>query len=409
MKNKWYWIAVALVFSHSLVAQMDQQKYLNQVKRPFQANLLLNDTLIANNDIVFIGETHGFQANYSIAWDMIETYKQKTNFTYLLAEMDWATAQRLNQYLAEQDTVGLSTLMDESKGSPAWCKERYIFYLKLMALNCRSAQPIRYLGVDVPSGGIRFALEQIRAIQLKYHHSTELTDTWIYNDDLTRSDLKAIEQMLATDDRVDFNAVDRFEYSYQLNNLLQYYRAVDAPTMSGWDRVRDSSMFENYKKLVRFYKLTEEKMIGVWGTIHTYQQPSEGINWFAAQLNNQLGKRIHSCRIFYFDGKCMIPEHWLPGFLTPFESKKKLYCTTRLQNDDSWATGKKEGIKNLRKAVPKRSVQMFDLQQSKSPYASLPLLMLGNNPGKSTTDFFQTAIVVRNGGPTQPLGKNKDP
>lgn len=68
--------------------------------------------------------------------------------------MDWATSQKLNSYLVAEDTVGIKELINKTKSSPAWSKERYQFYKELIDINKTTEKKIMYLGVDIPAGGI---------------------------------------------------------------------------------------------------------------------------------------------------------------------------------------------------------------------------------------------------------------
>ena len=388
-------------------SQSDINEYLNDVKIDFNKSSILPESIISENDIILIGETHGFRDNYTIAYQFISEYKMKTNFEYVLAEIDWASAQELNSILINSDTLKLKAYIDDSKGSPAWCKERYDFYLKLMHLNQSTEKKIKYVGVDIPSGGIKLALLQIKNIQSEYNIDTQFLDSLIERPRLNDSVINHLKHLLTTSSNSKFDTKDLFEYKYQINNIIQYSIASKTTTMKRWDQVRDSCMFENYKLLEKHLNLYNQKMIGIWGSSHVYQKQSEGISWFASKLKKDLNKKIYSYRIFYFDSKCMLHSNWLPGILKVFKSKKKMYLETKLQNDDSFATGKKKGIKDLLKSTSKKSITFFDLTKSNSPYKINPLLVINGNVNWTTTDYFQTAIVVRNSSATEPLGENK--
>jgi len=72
----------------SVNAQDSIVGYLNSVKKNFATEKwLINDSVLMESDIVFIGETHGFKDNYKVGLRLIEEYKIRTDFTYILAEM----------------------------------------------------------------------------------------------------------------------------------------------------------------------------------------------------------------------------------------------------------------------------------------------------------------------------------
>lgn len=399
-------VSLFLLIHCNNFAQNSTEAYLENVKVDFHQEDLISDDVIENNSILLIGETHGFQENYNIAFKMIAEYKRKTNFKYILAEMDWGSAQHLNTLLISQDTLALKALMNESKGSPAWCKERFDFFKKIMTLNQEQQQKIRYIGVDIPSGGIKLTLEIIRDIKAKYNENASFLDSAISNPRLNKALISYLKKLQNSMINIEYNSKDTFEYKFHINNLLNYEAAINTNTQHEWDVVRDSCMFENYKLLEKQYNLYDEKMIGIWGTTHVYQKASEEVNWFASSLKNQLDKQIYSYRIFYIQSECMLPASWLPGFLTVFKSKKKLYYNTKLQNDNSWATGKKDGLKEMSKTVSPKSTVFYDLTKEGSPYKEKPLLVLNSSTDWVTTQYFQTAIIVRNSLATEPLGLN---
>jgi hypothetical protein len=397
-----------LLFCLNAIGQVNILQYLDSVHVDFNEPDIISDHVIQDYDILFIGETHGFHDNYTIAWKMIREFKQKTDFRYILAEMDWASAQKLNTALIQNDSNALKEYMKSSKGSPAWCKERYGLYLNIMELNQTTNQKIQYIGVDIPSGGIRLALKRVQSIQNKYQGDTSIVHSILGCKTLNDSIVQVIDNMQLASNKLEYTHDDYFEYNYQLNNILSYWKAANTSTMNQWDRIRDSCMYENYRLLEQHYGLDGEKMIGIWGVTHTYQQESENIKWFASQLNHDLHKRVYTYRTFYFDSECMLPADWLPGVLTFYRSKKKIYYNTNLQNDDSWATGKKPGAKDLKKASTKNSIALFNLNATFSPYLQLQLLVQSSQNNWATTNYFQSAFVVRNSIATQPFGKNQN-
>lgn len=389
-----------------LHAQENTYEYLLNVGVDFNQADLIPDSVIQNHDIFLIGETHGFHDNYRIAWKMIQEFKRKTNFRYMLAEMDWASSQKLNQALLQQDTIALREYMKKSKGTPAWCQERYELYKNIMRLNQESEIKIQYIGVDVPSGGIRLSLERIQSIRNTYKTSTDTLDAILNQTKLNDSVIGLIGRM--KHHVIDnYTEQDFFEHNYHIQNILGYWEAANTSTQNDWDRVRDSCQYENYKLLEKYYDLENEKMLGVWGYIHTFQKESERIKWFSSRMKKGLNKRIYSYRIFYFNSQCMLPASWVPGVIKFYRSPKKLYYSMDVQNDDHWATGKKDGAKYLKKVTDKNTITVFDINRPQSPYKEQRLLLFNYGTNWVTTQYFQSVIVVQNSKATRPLGVNK--
>jgi len=382
--------------------------YLNSVKQEFlTSEQIMPDSIVTNYNIVLIGETHGFSGNYKIATKFIKEYKRHTDFTYLLAEMDWATSQQLNSYLLRRDTVGIKKLINKTKSSPAWCKERYQFYKELIDINKSHEKKIMYLGVDIPAGGISNTINRLLEINDKYGKDDTKLKSFAGKQKPNKEVVEYIEMLYNDSDNCQYQQDDLFEYKFHLQNILNYNSAIHTSSEIGWDKVRDSCIFENYKRLEPQLNLQNQKMIGIWGHTHTFQSNSQGVRWFASRLKNELNKKVYSYRIFYFDSKCMLPEQWLPGILKIAKSKKKQYYKVKLQNDDNWATGTKREVGKLKKATPKNSIYYYDLTCCNSPFINNPYLVNKYELDWNTTDFFQTAIVVRNSEATEPFGENR--
>ncbi len=383
----------------------DCLRYLKEVMTDFSANTdLMTDSIVDNHQLFFIGEIHGFQDNYKLAYKLIEEFKRKTNFKYILSEQDFAATTKLNYYISNADTIGLSKFIMNFKTSPSWSKERYEFYKKIIELNKKYDKKIQFFGVDITAGGIKPSLMRIKEITQKYHMEDTRLDSIIASPGMKTSIILYIKQLSENSGSLSFNEEDAFEYKYHLNNILNFNKALNT---SNWDLVRDSCMFENYRMLEEHYGLQDEKMIGSWGYIHGFQQQSEGIKWFASRLKQNLGKKIYTYRIFYLDSKSMFPANWVPGILKVFKSKKKIYYNVKLQNDDHWASGYKQGLEYLKKISPSEAISFFDLEKSGSPYRNGKDLVMGILNNAVTTDYFQTAIVVRNSKPTEPFGRNR--
>lgn len=388
----------------SIFAQNETSSFLNQNKLDVnQSSNLINDDVINNYQIVLVGETHGFKENYDVETKLLKEYKQKTNFTYILAEMGLMDSKELNHIISKKDTLALWQFVDRRKRSPAWCKEKYQFYKYIIDLNGASDHPVLFLGSDITIN-LKLTLENIQQILSKKKITNTKLDSLAKKPRVDSCLTSHLATLLRKADDLNLDKEDDFLYKYNLNNILNYSKA-NVPNR--WNAVRDSCIADNFKKLEDHYQLQDEKMFGIWGSEHVFQSQSENTKWFATYLNHKQGKRVFSYRIFYFDSEGMIPAHWLPGLLKIFRSKRKLYYNTKLLNDDKWTTGTKLAIEDLKEVTPKRSIQLFYLDQPASPFNEQPYLVINSKTDWHTTEYFQAAIAIRNGTPTIPFGKNK--
>ncbi|WP_321298980.1 ChaN family lipoprotein [Marinifilum fragile] len=381
--------------------------YLKAVQQDFRTQeRVFTDNVINNYDIVFIGEAHGFKDNSEIAYKLIKEYKELTDFTFLLGETDLAAADLLNSYLLSEDTIRLKQYVEDAKGTPAWNKENYEFYKNIIELNKNHNNKIQFLGIDIPAAGIDYTAQRIISIMSKYDESDSLMSSLVNVKVPTKQSIKHIKQMLEDSAKKNYSSVDLFEYKYHLNNIIQYHYAIQSNTDLEWDNRRDSCLYENYMKLDNQFALQNKKMIGVWGYEHTLQSTSLGVNYLASRLRKDALKKVYTYRIFYFDSESMFPATWLPWYLKIFKSKKKLYYNTKLQNDDISVAGYKPHATTLRDLSPEHSITIYNLTEEGSPFKYKPLLVTDNDL-VGTTNFFQSAIVVRNSLPAEPFGENR--
>ncbi|WP_282037636.1 hypothetical protein [Saccharicrinis aurantiacus] len=411
MKTTTLFLFSLVLLTNTCFAQDSIVDYLLRSKLDFyQEEKIINQQAIDKADIVFIGESHGYNANHKITNRLINEYKQACDFTYIIAETDWAYTEELNKHILNEDTLAIKEMFNDVKGSFAWSKEQYLIYKNIIALNKQSKNKITYIGVDIPSGNYTYTAKCIQHILAKYQAEDPILKNIEGKYNLDSTELSHIKELLLASENKTFKSEDLFLYKYSLNNIINGELANAAG--NNWDKVRDSCIFENYKALEKHLHLQNKKMIGTWGCSHTYQAELDSTKWFASQLKNDLNKTIYTYNIFYLNSKSMMPEYFLPGAFKVFKSKQKLYYNTKLQNSnswvqDSWLVGTKVYLNVLKKVTSKNSITCFDIDKPESPFAYQPILLKFYYDQYSTTDLMQSIIVVRNSAPSTPFGANK--
>lgn len=388
--------------------------YLKENAKDFQKNRghLVDDDIAANNQIFFIQENHAIKENCAVELALIEELKAKTDFTYYLAEMDLGEAAELNEYLKTGNEEILKKRFARFKGTLGWMKENYSFYLDLYRLNQKSEKKIQFLGADIVQNPFD-GLDYLRELLGKSEHTKTIVDT--INGGLNRNSnifalchriAPAIESVLLTD-----TTLDAFTIHYHLNNISNLELAWSFPEFE-WDRIRDSLIFENYQKLVSHYGIQNEKMVGVWGRDHGFQEEHSNTKWFASSLKQNLRLSIYTYSIFYLDCQQRFPRAFLPGILKPFYGWGKRYNRIGICNDDNKLTGLKPSIELLKKASMSHTITLFRLDKPLSPLTKTVdpdhryIPFVANAPAGCklvTTDFFQTAILIRNSKAALPL------
>lgn len=383
--------------------------YLKENAKDFQKNrgYLVDDDIAANNQIFFIQENHAIKENCAVELALIEELKAKTNFTYYLAELDLAEAAELNEYLKTGNEAILKNHFEDNKGVFEWMQEHYAFYQNIYRLNQKYDKKIQLLGVDIAISK-DFGLGYLKDLLKESPNTKTIIDSIDSASNSGTADFNfvrriktSIELLLQAD-----KTLDTFTIRYHLNNILNYEKASNS---QNWDATRDSLIFENYQMLVNHFGIQKEVMVGVWGRDHGLQKDHSNTKWFASSLKQNLKLSIYTYNIFYLDCQQRFPRVFLPSFLKPFYGWGKTYNRIGICNDNNTAMGKKPAIELLKRASTPHSISFFRLDRPSSPFSQPQLgviMLVCKIPlgGKLvTTDFFQTAILIRNSEAATPL------
>lgn len=370
----------------------------------------ITDSIAQNNQYIFINENHGYKYNYDVYLKLIKEFKEKTDFTYILAETNMLAAEQMNKKLANGDTAISMKDAESYKGTFAWLRESHEFEKKLFELNQNYDRKIKYLGIDITFSN-KDGANELNKICKKYNISEPLFDS------IAHYDYQAFHNGLI--DKLDsvplyhltnnFSRIDSFRYDYILNSMQYLQMARKASRKGRWDQVRDSLIFINFKKQIEFYGLQDEQMIGMWGRDHGYQEATCGVKWLANSIKENMNKKIFTFVYKYIDSKQLIPSRFSPSILKFYRSKKKLYYKIKISNDDFFLGGQKKDIKIFKKVTKKNSINLFYLNNQDSPYQSNTQLIIGpHQPLKPTIEHFQAIVLFRDSPSATPLGKNKN-
>nr|WP_321452899.1 ChaN family lipoprotein [uncultured Carboxylicivirga sp.] len=381
--------------------------YLQKVQVDYRTQEhIFSDSVLTNYDIVLFGESHGFKDTHEVKSKALQEYAERTDFSWILGECDLLYSRMMNEYILNEDTLGIKKVLDTSKGTFNWTRQHYEFYKQIIDLNKNRKNKIKFLGIDIPVSGSDSTASRIIGIMQKYGEADAIMDSLLYVFNANDEQANHVKQLLDNAGNKTYDAEDLFEYNYLLKNILYLHEANKGDDL--FDQVRDSCMFLNYQMLVKHLSLEDEKMIGFFGSFHVFHEESNNIRNFGSWLCNMADKKIYSYNMFYFKSRCIFPEYFIPPFLKIFRSKKKLYYKMTLFNDNrTLALGYKPGMDNLKKVAPRKSITMYDLTAKESPYKSKSLLVFNGMENYHTTDYFQTAIVIKNSKPAEPLGRNR--
>ncbi len=403
-----FFLAIISIASYADDSIVD---YLKKNRIDFNsATDLIPDSVIQNHQFFFVGEVHGYKANYEIAFKLLEELKRKVDIKYIIVEADWADGKFLNQAIQNEDTVTIKKNLAKYEGAPCWTREQYDFYKNLINLNKKYNNKIQIVGFDIDEGGFYNSIKRINELKRKYYEPEDSVlnemKNFYYLDESCNDYLRSLIHKV--DDK-EYSVKDKQEYCLLLYNILDGNIAQNALSNRNEDEIRDSCMIENYKRIDKILEIGDKKMFGEWGYDHVYQKDVRGIHWFCSGLQNDLNKSIYSYEIYYIHGSSNIPTDWIPGSFRLFRPKGKMYIHTRWQNSTSILARLNYfgiGVGALKSATKRHSIGLYNLEGMVSPFDKDLFLLSRYETNGVTTDFFQSIIAVRNGKPCTSLGKN---
>ncbi len=250
-------------------------------------DLNILDMDLEDKQIIFTAEYHGIKSNKELEIKFLKYVKEQTNFKYLLLEMPYSQALKINEFLDTGDTAILDELFKYSKGTSAYAKENYDMWLSIYKYNSSLDEnnKIMAIGVDVEhqvSNAVRIMRELIPSSEA----SKEIEDTInilknysdIVNIKSSHEDLLNRAELFK-----EYFKEKYFNIEMIVRNIKNLYYVRE--DMNLFDERRDKIMYENFMDI---YETIEDGIFyGQWGHNHTYQSEENGLKWFAAYLNEE--------------------------------------------------------------------------------------------------------------------------
>lgn len=385
-----------------------------------QNEFKLFDRTFYSSDLFLLGEMHGTANSYKVQQLLARQLKKKANFKYYAIELTYPGSVQINRYLETGDETKLKPVFEAMKGGFVYSREYYEVFTHIYQLNqnLKAKDRIRFIGVDNFSPNARslaFLAEMLADLryqkgslklleEMQSAAKTNLTyNTWKkYFDDLA-ADLKnnkKIYREVFGNRLWEFEfLIDNFTASFSINKT----RNVKPLSDEEIENVRDGQMAKNFASLYQNLNLKGEKTFGFFGREHTYKDSGKRTSWMTARIrktNSEL--KISTIALRYMESNFMIPTYFLEA---QFGTKQdKLYFYGGFQNDDSPFV-KAVGIESLNAIRPDADAVLFRFNAPKSPYKALPDLIDEIADGKSTTDYFDYAILLRKSPAAAPISE----
>jgi hypothetical protein len=360
----------------------------------------------AQNQLIIVGESHGAQNAQWIDFSLLKYLNKNFGITTYIAELDYAQATLLNDYLTTGDERKLKIVFRNWVRSHAqW--GNYDFYnkiVKIRALNKTLAKDrkIHFVGIDL----VQDFGEYLKLItHFSENRSNPLLDT-----------LQAEIKKAAQDS--DFDRITLFAQNYlqtiqqnesDFKNLLKTdfpifeYLFQNLSYSSNTSGVkRPEGIYRNYKQLYDILHWENQKLYGMWGFFHAHLTPFYFVgDDFVSKLANSdhpTSKKIMSIICFPIESKYNVwdAQHnsWMKQ---PFS-----YNDPSLLNID--------GIQDLVELTDENTTTLFKLNGTNSPFLKNGRLVNGMSPqGKLMANFKtqdyanQYVILMRNSDWLHPL------
>jgi hypothetical protein len=380
----------------------------------------LLDKAFYSNELFLLTESHGYAKPHQLDAELFKQLNKKTGVRYYLAEIDFAQAHYLNQYLNTGNEDFLKSIYKYWFDTKAqWgCKAGFEKWKNLYNYNKTLAKDkkIIVLGLDNAQDltmNVKLLSEILSTSRYKKSTNVMLDSLLNFSaqnllNDSTRTFIKFTRRLMIAIEK------DSAKYKKALkNNYTDFYFIVNNIAAK---KDRETKIFYNFTVFYNRYKLASQKMYGFWGRFHGMQDSINGGLSFSAMLkktNLPLHNKIISIPVFCVESASMLPTAYLPPMA---QEKGKIFSKVSMVNDDSFIYSV-NGIKNLRKFVGKDENVLFKLNGISSPYNSgLNLVESSSkfdktfnwagNKNSTTTDYFQYCMVVSNSDWAEPYGDN---
>ena len=396
---------------HQAYLQAHKQEVDLQAANPFP----IFDSAFYQNQIFMLGEAHGSAMPQDLDFALVKHLHQKVNLRYYLAEVDYAQAHYLNEYLRTGNEEFLSYVFQFwARQNAQWGNQS--FYDKIKKLRAYNQtlpqhQRISMLGVDMIQDKdalqryLREVLPQMPTSDgnaaLQHLNKIVMADSLV-RDSLYLAARKALAYLAQDTTEKGLAQGAYFNLQHTLRNVGYLQQKTR----------RDSVMYLNLNTLVQARNLQQEKMYGMWGLFHTIPVEVERGIPFAYLLQSQnsafKGKAV-SIGVYTLDSESMMPAAALPAFL----GKGERYVNSTLANNDGPMVFI-DGIKDLRAVTRPNSITLFKTGAPGSPYrsssrlASIQVLFpnqsiafAGENP--TVAAVFPYICLIRNSKALTPL------
>jgi len=362
------------------------------------------------NHLFLVGEIHGIKRGQDVDLALLTLLNKKINLTTYIAEVDFAKAYFLNQYLADGDESLIDAVFkDWAEQDAQWANTDFqdkIRKIRRYNMTLKPEQRIHFEGVDQihnPLLVARYFKEILKDSQFKNSRlafDPLLVTLEMKNDSLIIQSAAQLIDKLNKD-----HSVKNDEILFALKNCTQVKIS------------REAVMHSNFKELFRMRNWEKQKLYSFMGFGHILQSKTNNDKsvFLAYRLENDtslpLKGKIVSIGMIYLDSKMSMPSAGLPA---QFQDKGKRFTAFSQYNHDGPLI-MLDGIADFKAVTKENSTTLFDLHASGSPYLTKSFVikyakimpkeqrLYFDEKGKFITDYLQYVVLIRNSAETNML------
>lgn len=412
-------IAIALYFCSAVHAQ-SVTEYLNQNKVDVTTGIskggILNREFF-NHQVFLLGEIHGVQKPQEIDLHLLTLLNKEAGVRTYVAEVDFAKAYFLNQYLQTGNESLLDTIFaDWDKQTAQWANKDFqqkIRNIRKLNQTLPAGKTISFVGIDQihnPALAARYFNEvlagrNLNTLKPRFEKLITLLRT-PGTDSLIATEAKQLLNQLNSQNNQGFNR--------PVYNQIVFGLEVCAAKTS---KSREKTIYNNFKYLYKQLNWNKEKVYGFWGFFHVLQSKTNGgkgqsfTNALLSDADLNLKGKIVSMACLYSGSKMMMPTASMPQMWA--EQGKRYSAVSQFNND-----GPLMMVNNLtpfKEASQPNTATLFKLDGAGSPFltekadikynAFMPReqQILLDEEGKFMANYFQYLILIRNSAATTPI------
>lgn len=293
-----------------------------------EENIILDEISLLDEDLIdysifLTGEVHGVSSNADLGLSFLKFFNGKVGIDYYLSEMPYSMSFYINKYLSSGNYDILENVILSHKGTKAWSEEKLEFWINLYKYNqtLEVEEQISVIGIDVERDSLlaykclvelipdKKVPAEIYEMVIEIPAIVEQLESSFQNEYKAEKHSRLIIKSINEYKDIYLNYFgEDFVYFELVNKNVVNYKETQNVSNDPIEHynMRDSIIYSNFIALDE--KLGSGKYYGQWGLAHIFKSESNGINWFAALLNNKnpnYSNKVYSIGYNYIDCKSM--------------------------------------------------------------------------------------------------------